>query len=179
MDSHRGPALNHEHAKRLFVAVRAARGRPNEDLVERVLMACARVNEPGLLLMRLWLLNDASSYGRAIAVIQPMVRRVMRARWPGVSGTRCRHVAAKSLRGWLFSRCASCSGRGHLKISGAPVLEDNPCPVCHGTGVYFSPDTDPLMREQCARAISLINGRYGMAVGELRKYLNEGYDDNE
>ena len=43
-------------------------------------------------------------------------------------------LAERILRAWVAPTCPSCDGRGHQKITGTPIMSDDPCHVCNGSG---------------------------------------------
>ncbi|HEX8957677.1 MAG TPA: hypothetical protein VF798_15460 [Burkholderiaceae bacterium] len=91
------------------------------------------INGIGNLLFRVKYANDATSYHRLAAKWEAIViGKAANRKWP--SHVPPKKVAQLALAHFLNDVCRGCSGKGHLPINGAPVLSDEPCPVCDGRG---------------------------------------------
>ena len=47
---------------------------------------------------------------------------------------RAREIVKTTVKYWFDPICDNCNGLGYLKVTGAPMLSDNPCLVCKGSG---------------------------------------------
>lgn len=98
-----------------------------------VLAAVALSSAFGSLLFRVKYANDATSHNALLEKWTVLVEQksVFRG-WPShiVPAT----VAATSLEYWLCDICEHCEGKGYHALAGAPVLSDDPCKVCKGSG---------------------------------------------
>lgn len=98
-----------------------------------VLAAVALSSELGSLLFRVKFGNDATSHKALLEKWLVIVgkKSVFRS-WP--SHVAQDKVAQASLEYWLCDLCGHCEGKGYHVLAGAPVLSDDPCKVCKGTG---------------------------------------------
>jgi len=53
-----------------------------------------------------------------------------------------RHIAMEVLAYYLHAKCMACEGVGHRLIEGTITREDEPCPVCRGTGKPDAPEDE-------------------------------------
>jgi hypothetical protein len=97
------------------------------------LAAVALSGEFGGLLFRVKYSNDATSFNR----LQEEWRWHIKKRaavdgWP--EHIKEQKVADDALHYWLNDVCPACTGKGHPTIKYTPVLDEDACTVCEGTG---------------------------------------------
>lgn len=83
-------------------------------------------------LHRLKYANDAAEYLPCLRGLKRIAANEAKQR-----GWKIAHpgqVAKKALDYWLADICPACTGKGAKTILGTPVLEDEPCAGCAGTG---------------------------------------------
>lgn len=96
-----------------------------------VLAAVALSSDIGHLLFRLKYCNDRSVYGRLLdAWVAKIGKKAARRGWLH----NAERVAVAALQHWINDVCPSCSGRGHKKMPDAPMLCDEACELCNGSG---------------------------------------------
>ena len=97
------------------------------------LAAVALSSALGSRLFRVKYAHDATSYKSLLEAWKVKVsKKAAHRRWP--QHVSVENVAGTSLDYWLNDVCSICTGKGHLPLPGVPVLSDEPCPACHGTG---------------------------------------------
>lgn len=85
-------------------------------------------------LFRLKYANDAKEYQSSLDGAEDMARTLsFRNKWQTTPG-KTAHIARQTLNYWLADLCPTCLGRGALAIPGTPILEDQPCDQCDGSG---------------------------------------------
>jgi hypothetical protein len=107
----------------------------NDELhhAPEVLMAVALAGGFSASLIRLKYAIEAPSYRRVLDEWTWIVSGKAKLRtWP--EHVRIDSVAHYSLRYWLNSVCPACTKHGKVKVLGAPVLSEQDCPLCLGTG---------------------------------------------
>lgn len=98
-----------------------------------ILAAVALSSALGTLLFRVKYANDATTYPTLLEKWLVIVGKKAALRsWP--SHIKITVVAEQSLRHWLHDVCETCAGKGYKVMEGAPILSDEPCKGCHGTG---------------------------------------------
>ena len=72
-----------------------------------------------------------------------------------------RHIAMEVLAYYLHAKCMACDGVGHRIIEGTITREDEPCPVCRGTGKPDAPQDEAWqwLHRYVAELISIAAGR--------------------
>lgn len=85
-------------------------------------------------LFRLKYSNDAKEYPSSLEGAESMARTLsFRLKWK-TTPDKIARLAKQTLNYWLADLCPTCLGRGALAIPGTPILEDQPCDQCTGTG---------------------------------------------
>jgi hypothetical protein len=97
------------------------------------LAAVALSSELGAKLFRVKYANDATSYnalrGAWLLIVE---KKASLRQWP--ENVSIPFVTDTSLGYWLNDICRICEGKGALVIPGTPMLSDDPCPSCGGSG---------------------------------------------
>ena len=72
-----------------------------------------------------------------------------------------RHIAMEVLAYYLHAKCMACDGVCHRIIEGTITREDEPCPVCRGTGKPDAPQDEAWqwLHRYVAELISIAAGR--------------------
>lgn len=105
-----------------------------------VVRACGMVGAAMPLGVSLWRLKYAADTREFRAVLDGLTQ-MMDKRWPDEPGGTVSTVAVV-VRHWLDDVCHSCNGLGYKPVPGAPVLGDEPCDVCGGSGRSKLPRAD-------------------------------------
>ena len=87
----------------------------------------------------LWRLKYAADSGEFRSVLDGLVQ-MFEKRW-GDNADASNAVVAV-VRHWLDDVCHSCNGLGYKPVIGAPMLSDEMCEVCGGSGRSKLPRTD-------------------------------------
>lgn len=88
----------------------------------------------GMALLRLRDTMDASAWPFCVAAVATRVRGEFGGQKDRPAEREQHELAERILRAWVAPTCPSCDGRGHQKIMGTPLMSDDPCPVCNGSG---------------------------------------------
>lgn len=96
-----------------------------------IVRACGMVGAKFPLGVSLWRLKYAADAREFRAVIDGLTSMIEK-RWPD-EGPLVSTVAAV-VRHWLDDVCHACNGLGFKPLPGVPVLSDEACEVCEGTG---------------------------------------------
>ena len=88
----------------------------------------------GMALLRLRDTLDRHAWPFCLAATAQRVRGAYGGRHDRPSEKDQHDLAEHILRAWVAPTCPSCDGRGHQKIIGTPLMSDDPCPVCNGSG---------------------------------------------
>lgn len=90
-------------------------------------------------LIRLKYANGVNTYQGVLEQLTTIVRQeARRAKWKsGVNSATDDEICGLAecvLNVWLIDCCIDCAGRGHSVMAGAPILSDDICERCGGTG---------------------------------------------
>jgi hypothetical protein len=96
-----------------------------------VVRACGMVGAKFPLGVALWRLKYAADTREFRTVLDGLVQ-MMEKRWPD-EGAMVSTVATV-VRHWLDDVCHACNGLGFKTLPGVPVLSDEACEVCEGSG---------------------------------------------
>lgn len=95
----------------------------------------ASSNAVGMSLMRLRDTMDRHEWPYCLSATAARARKFFAKRNDKPSEREIHDLSERILRAWVAPTCPVCDGRGHKKIAGTPLMEDEPCGVCHGAGV--------------------------------------------
>ena len=85
-------------------------------------------------LFRLKYSNDAKEYPASLEGTENVARALsIKLKWKTTPG-KINRLSKQTLNYWLADICPTCIGRGAMAITGTPMLEDQPCDQCAGTG---------------------------------------------
>ena len=104
-----------------------------------IVRACGMVGAKFPLGVSLWRLKYAADSREFRSVLDGLVQ-MFEKRW-GDNADASNAVAAV-VRHWLDDVCHSCNGLGYKPVIGAPMLSDEMCEVCGGSGRSKLPRTD-------------------------------------
>lgn len=119
-------------------------------------------------LYRLKYANDATEYTTCLRGLKRIAANEAKKR-----GWRLAHpgqLARKALDYWIADICPECTGRGAKTILGTPVLEDEPCSGCAGTGRRKHP-FEGTMAECAAVLIWHMDENACRAAGQIMQKL--------
>lgn len=135
----------------------------------------------GNLLFRVKYANDATSYNPLLVKWTGIVLFKSAGRkWPKETDTG--KIADLSLKHWLNDKCPICTGKmnlatgvTHLALAGTPILSDEPCPACRGTG------TKPILcrkevRDYVLDMIEVLNAMAARCADVSMKKLSNDMD---
>lgn len=105
-----------------------------------IVRACGMVGAKFPLGVSLWRLKYAAD-SREFRNVLDGLTQMMDKRWPGEPGGSVSTVAVV-VRHWLDDVCHSCNGLGYKPAPGAPMLSDEMCEVCEGSGRSKLPRAD-------------------------------------
>lgn len=97
-----------------------------------IIRACGMVGAKFPLGVSLWRLKYAADSREFKPVVEGLTA-MLEKRWPDEEGMSVSTVAVV-VRHWMDDVCHSCNGLGYKTLPGVPVLGDEACEVCEGTG---------------------------------------------
>ena len=145
------------------LAERPDKGISDVDIV-RATGAVAQKNPTGVALWRLKYSNDKGAFPKVVEELTDMmVKR-------GSVRVTARALVEQTLMHWLNDICQSCHGRGFEVYMGTPVLSENPCQACDGSGKapFFKAGEGSVFLEE---TISRLEREVGGAI--MRKLSDE------
>lgn len=125
----------------------------------------------GAMLFRVKYAHDTAAYPGLMELWTEAVKADRQ--WP--QHIPARKVAEKSFGYWLNDICPACTGKGYITLTGAPVLSDECCKICDGTG------RKPLICEENWRnpildMVALLDRHAYNAAADAMKYLAKEMD---
>lgn len=143
------------------------------DVDGLAVMAWATRHDPGkekpklgAMLFRVKYAHDTAAYPGLMELWEEAVKADRQ--WP--KHIPARKLAEKSLGYWLNDICPACTGKGYIRMVEAPILSDEQCRICDGTG------KKPLMCEENWRdpildMVALLDRHAYNAGADAMKYL--------
>ena len=138
------------------LAERIAQSQISDDLGEArniedisdvdVIRACGVVANKHPIGLSVWRLKYSKDIKEIKKVINYLTEWCMKEKLTETKA-RAKEIVKTTIKHWFDPICDNCNGLGYLKVTGAPMLSDQACMVCKGSGQIKLPLDDKAASE--------------------------------